>query len=126
MNIFIVFEIKLWPFNVGKDFALGHYLFGAYKLTKDTDSEKCKYSGYGIGFDTHGIFLLSDGIWFAKNVIKFGANMSSSVSIINKKKDILILCKVPNDGLDDTTLTAEKEYSVNFTEQQKKFCLSLH
>ena len=59
-------------------------------------------------------------------MIKFGANMSSSVSIINKKKDILILCKVPNDGLDDTTLTAEKEYSVNFTEQQKKFCLSLH
>ena len=38
-NIFIVFEINLWPFNVGKDFALGNYLFGAYKLTKDTDSE---------------------------------------------------------------------------------------
>ena len=26
----------------------------------------------------------------------------------------------------NTTLTVEKEYSANFTEQQKKFCLSLH
>ena len=30
------------------------------------------------------------------------------------------------DGLDDTTLTVENEYSLNFTEQPKKFCLSLY
>ena len=29
-------------------------------------------------------------------------------------------------GLDDTTLTAEKEYTVKLTEQHKKLCLSLH
>ena len=63
---------------------------------------------------------------FDKKVIMFGADMSSSAHIDNKKKDILILGKGPTDGLDDTTLTAEKEYSINFTEQQKKFCLSLH
>ena len=34
--------------------------------------------------------------------------MSSSVPIDNKKKDIVILGKGPTDGLDDTTLTAEK------------------
>ena len=33
------------------------------------------------------------------------------------KKDILILVKGPSQGLDDTTLTAEKEYSINFNEQ---------
>ena len=38
---------------------------------------------------------------------------------------ILILGKVPMQGLDDTTLTAEKEYYINFTEQHKKFCLGL-
>ena len=42
------------------------------------------------------------------------------------KKDILILGKGPTDGLDDTTLTAEKSYSINFTVQQNKFCLSLY
>ena len=32
----------------------------------------------------------------------------------------------PTQGLDDTTLTAEKKYSINFNESKKKFCLSLH
>ena len=48
------------------------------------------------------------------------------VHIDNRKKDVLILGKRPTDGLDDTTLTAEKDYSINFIEQQKKSCLSLH
>ena len=34
-------------------------------------------------------------------------------------KDILILGKGPAQGLDDTTVTAEKEYTTNFTEQNK-------
>ena len=32
----------------------------------------------------------------------------------------------PKQGLDDTTLTAEKKHSINFTEHNIKFCLSLH
>ena len=52
--------------------------------------------------------------------------MSSSVHADNKKKDILILVEGPIQGLHDTTLTAEKKYSINFTESSKKYCLSLH
>ena len=51
--------------------------------------------------------------------------MSSSTKIDNKKKDILILDKGPTQGLEHT-LSAEKMYSINFTENNKKFCLSLH
>ena len=40
-----------------------------------------------------------------KNVITFGDDMSSSVYIDNKNKDILILGEGPTQGLDDTTLT---------------------
>ena len=32
---------------------------------------------------------------------------------------MLILGKIPTDGVDGTTLTAGKEYSINFTEQQR-------
>ena len=39
----------------------------------------------------------------------FGVDMSSSVHVDNKKKDILILGKGPTQGLDDTSLTAEKK-----------------
>ena len=52
--------------------------------------------------------------------------MSSSVHIDNKRKDILVLGKGLTQGLNGTTLTAEKMYSINFTENNKKFCLSLH
>ena len=52
--------------------------------------------------------------------------MSSFVHIYNKNKDILILGKGPTQGLDNTTLTAEAEYSINFSRSQRKFCLSLH
>ena len=48
--------------------------------------------------------------------------MSSSVHIDNKNKDILIL----GEGLDDTALTAEAKYHINFTQPRKRFVLSLH
>ena len=51
--------------------------------------------------------------------------MTSSIHIDNKKKDILILVRGPMQGL-ESTLTAEKMYSINFTVTKKKFCLSLH
>ena len=54
-SIYIFYEINLSPFNVGKDFASGNYLFGAVKLTKnDNDFDKYKYNVYGIGFDVRG------------------------------------------------------------------------
>ena len=51
----------------------------------------------------------------------FGADMSTSIHINNKGKDILVLARGPTQGL-----TAEKMYSINFTITKKKFYLSLH
>ena len=52
--------------------------------------------------------------------------MGSSVHIDNKGKDILILGEGPTQGLDDTTLTAEAKYRINFTQSGKRFTLSLY
>ena len=51
--------------------------------------------------------------------------MSSSMHIDNKK-DILIVGEAPTQGLDGTTLTAEKKYPINFSVSKRKFYLSLH
>ena len=51
--------------------------------------------------------------------------MSLSKRFDNRKKDILVLGKGPTQGLEHT-LSAEKTYSINFTERNKKFYLSLH
>ena len=59
-------------------------------------------------------------------IIIFGADMSSSVHIDNKGKDILILGEGPTQGLNDTTLTAEAIYPINLTQPNKRFILSLY
>ena len=51
--------------------------------------------------------------------------MSSSTKTDNRKKDILILGKGPTQGLEHTP-SAGKMYSVNFTKNNKKYCVSLH
>ena len=54
-------------------------------MTKNADIDRYKYSGYGIGFDRHGIFSFP-GTGFGRNVIIFGVDMSSSTKIDNRKK----------------------------------------
>ena len=94
-------------------------------MTKNFDPDKCSYSGYDIGFETHLSFsFISCG--FRINVMVLGVDNSSSEHVDNINKDILILAKNPTDGLDDTTITAESEYSISLTETRNVFCLSLH
>ena len=40
--------------------------------------------------------------------------------------NILILSEEPTQGLNDTKLTAEAKYPINFTQPEKEFVLSLH
>ena len=51
--------------------------------------------------------------------------MNSSTNIDNGKKDILVLVKGLTQGLQHI-LSAEKLYSFNFTDHNKKFCLSVY
>ena len=106
MNIYVVYDLKS-ALNYNEDMTLENCLFGAVKIFKNADIDKYKYSGYGTGFDGKGTFSFPNGS-FGQNVIILGVDMSSSVHVDNNKKDILILGEDPTQGLDDTTLTAEK------------------
>ena len=95
VNLFIFYELNSCPLDLETDFTLADCLFGGVKIYAIPD--KYSYSGYGIEFNTRGYHSLSDGGIF-KNVIIFGINMSSSVHIDNKGKDILVLGKGPTQG----------------------------
>ena len=43
----------------------------------------------------------------------------------NRKKDILVLAKGSRQGLDDTIITAEARYPINFTRPRRRSVLSL-
>ena len=70
------------------------FFFGAVSLTKNTDIDKNKYSGYGVGFYSHGFFSHPSG-GTGRNVIIFGVDMSLSTKIDNRKKYILLIGKGP-------------------------------
>ena len=99
-------------------------MLGAVSSTKNADIDKYNYSGYGIGFDRKGEFSFGNG--FDRNCLIFGANLTNSSShVTNQKNSVLALGKVFT-YINGTTIYAEKIYSVSFTENNKKFCLSLY
>ena len=77
--------------NTGKLF-----LSGVVSFSKNVDVDEYKYFGYEIGFDRKGEFSCRNG--FGRNLSAFGVDMSSSVHVDNKRKDILILGEGPTQG----------------------------
>ena len=47
VNVFIVYELDVWSQDLKAAFAPRDCLFGAVKLTKNANSDKYSYSGYG-------------------------------------------------------------------------------
>ena len=84
VNIYIVYELGASSSH-SSDPTIKNCLFGAVTLTKNADIEKYKYSGYGIGLDRKSSSSFPSGE-FGENVLIFGADMSSSIHIDNKKK----------------------------------------
>ena len=85
INLSISYKLNPQLRNLNTDFTLNNYLLGFVKLTKNADLEKYKYSSYDIRFDSRSKFSLPDGS-IEKDVIIFGADMSSSVHFDNKGK----------------------------------------
>ena len=85
-NIYIVYNINLWPFKEIIDFTLAKSLLGTAKLTKNSEFGKHRYSEYGFGFHARARFLLYDGSEFGKKVIIFVADMSLSGYVDNRKE----------------------------------------
>ena len=103
------------------------------QITKNaTDNSKNNYKGYGICFDEGSQFghTMSEGgrthITNGRNVLIFGADMSFSIHTTNRANHIHIMGDGLTQGINDTTIYAEKKYFKNFTEPDVKFVLSLH
>ena len=95
-------------------------MFGAVKLTRNGNPNKNSYLGYGIGFDSRSLISILN-FDCGENAIIFGVDMSSFVHANNKNKNIFYFGKRQTKGLDDTSITAETEYSINFSRSERKF-----
>ena len=126
INVYIVY--KLYPISRFRSdtYTVQNALFGGVKITKNaTDTSKHKYEGCGICFDEGGTFS-KGGINNGRNVLIFGVHENSLVHANNKANNIYVIGDFIVQGINDTTLYAEKIYSKNFSAVDEKFVLSLH
>ena len=124
ISLYIVYELKNRRID-SPDFTVQNGLFGVVKITKNANTSHYKYEVYGICFDGESSFRFGNRI-DTKNVIIFGVNNSNSSHSRNKTQNIYVLGKDFVQGINNTTINAEKIYKTNFTEQSKNFVLSLH
>ena len=62
----------------------------------------------------------------ARNILIFGADMSFSVHRTYRANHIYLMGTGLTQGINDTTIIAEKNFYRNFTDPSKKFVLSSH
>ena len=125
INIYCVYQLDPILSTRDTTFAIQNVLFGTIEVTKNIDTSKYNYKGYGICFDEGGTFSKGN-INNGRNVIIFGVHESSLVHSNNKANNIFVMGDLFVQGINDTTLYAEKLYSKNFTQSSKKIVLSLH
>ena len=132
INIYCVCKLDPIDFSRNNKFTIQNALFGAIKITKNANTSKYKYKGYGICFDESEEFthVRKEGNFnhttLARNVIIFGADMSFSKHANNKASNIYVMGKDYIQKINDTTIYAEKMFYRNFTDPGHKFILRLY
>ena len=123
INIYCVYKLDPLASTRDKSYTIQNALFGAMQITKDaTDYDKNNYKGYGICFDERSEFghTITEGghahTTDARNVLIFGADMSFSVHATNRANHIYLMGTGLTQGINDTTIYAEKNFYRNFTD----------
>ena len=122
INIYCVYKLDPIASSRDKSFTIQNALFGAMQITKNaTDNSKNNYKGYGICFDERSEFghTITEGGFThttdARNVL--------IVHATNRANHIYLMGTGLTQGINDTTIYAEKNFYRNFTDFGKKFML---
>ena len=79
------------------------------------------YSGYGIAIDGAGPWSFRN--YFARNVVVFGVNNSSSSHAGDRKKYFLVCGEGPTDYINGSNGTTVKKFCINFSIAKYKILL---
>ena len=123
INIYIVYKLDPLASTRDKSFTIQNALFGAMQITKDaTDNTKNNYKGYDICFDERSEFghTITEGgrayTTDTRNILIFGADMSFSVHATNRANNMYLMGTGLTQGINDTTIYAEKNFHIIFTD----------
>ena len=87
-------------------------MFVTVKLVRKTSKHKFIYNGWEIAFDGEGSWSFDND--FARNIVIFGSDNSSSSHTDNRTDGLL-------DGINDSTGAAEKKLVLTLVKQIQNF-----
>ena len=82
------------------------------------------YNGWGIVYNGEASWSFGNG--FARHVLIFGVDDSSSYHTDNGKNNFLVFGEGPTQGINDSAGAAEKKIGIDFSKANTKSCLRLH
>ena len=99
-------------------------LFRATNVVKNSDKEENVYSRYRITFDSVDSWRFDN--YFPRNFLIFDVNNRSSLYSNNQKNNLLKLGEGPTYGINGCLGSPERKISINISQTNTKFGLSLH
>ena len=118
INIYCLYQLDPILSTRDTTFTIQNALFGATEITKNTDTSKYSYKGYGICFDEGGTFSMRN-INNGRNVLIFGVDERSVVHSNNKANNIYVMGDGIVQGINDTTYMQKKNTVKIFLNQVK-------
>ena len=97
VTIYYVYQIELISCSRDDTFTVQNALFGAMQITKNSDTSKYKYKGYGICFDEGGLFSIGNINNGRKKIFLEYMKIQKFIQIIKQIIYLLwvmLLCKV--------------------------------
>ena len=122
--VYVVYDLDAWSRKPTSNFKFKNCWLEITNIVKTRDQEKYVYSKHWIIFDSAGSWSFDND--FARDVIIFCVDNSSSSRSDNRKNNLLILSEFPTYGINGSFESPAKKVSTNFTWANTKFCLSLH
>ena len=92
----------------------------AQLILEKNDKIKYGFSSNAIAFDELGSWNFGNN--FARNVIIFSVDNSSSSHTDNRKNDVLVLGEGTSNEINGSISASEQIFSINFSIAKTKFC----
>ena len=118
LNLYIVYELNNQSCNPSNNFPLKNCLFVPFKLVNNAIKSKFTYNGGGIAIDGGSWSFGND---FARNVVIFGVDSSSSSNNDSRKSNFLVLGDGPIDSINDSTGATEKSIVLTLVKRMPNF-----
>ena len=121
-------KIRSIASSIDTTFTIQNALFGAMQITKNVDTSKYEYKGYGICFDEGDQFghTITEGSFShtknPRNVLIFGADMSFSVHATYKVNHIYVMGKDFVQGITDTKFMQKRTFIETLQNLAKNLC----